>query len=398
MTATATADGTRARKFPTFSLLACLAGIAAVLALLYPPVREHIDSLEYWTADWRTALLADRVPAKHEGVVLVLFDPETFDGGVVSPIPRDTHAQVLRAIDDMQPAAIGLDFYFVAGQSPERDQVFLETLRDAKSPIVLGAIDEHTDEFSERQRAYQQRFLAEIGRAAGYLALKYDTGHIVRRTSPPLAQSHYKESFARQVVLASGAQSGGAGASSASTRVAWVLGPGSDTQPFLMVSAKDLLPGAGAARLEELRRRVKGRIVITGIDMPNQDRHDTALSVWTGEKMLGVLVHAHIIAQLVDNRYYFELAREQKWGLLLTVGVVGLALGWAVRGKPAALLNLTVATIVLVAADAACYYFLRIVLPFTLVLYVWFIGVLLGEHLRTLSWWAVGRRPQPAAA
>jgi adenylate cyclase len=274
-------------------------------------VREHVDSLEYWTADWRTALLADRVPARHEGVVLVLFDPETFDGSVVSPIPRDTHAQVLRTLDAMEPSAIGLDFYFVAGQSPERDQVFLETLRDAKSPVVLGAIDEHTDEFSERQRAYQQRFLADIGRAAGYLALKYDAGHIVRRTSPPLAQSHYKESFARQVVLASGAHPGGAAASSASTRIAWVLGPDFDTQPFLKVSAKDLLAGADAARLEELRRHIKGRIVLTGIDMPNQDRHDTALSVWTGAKMLGVFVHAHIIAQLLDEPYYCKLSRSR---------------------------------------------------------------------------------------
>ena len=51
------------RRFPTFSLLACLGCIAAAAALIFAPVRAHFDRAEYWTADWRTALLADRVPA-----------------------------------------------------------------------------------------------------------------------------------------------------------------------------------------------------------------------------------------------------------------------------------------------------------------------------------------------
>ena len=391
MTATPTIDAKHSRKFPTFSLIACIACIAAGLALLYAPVREHLDSLEYWTADWRTALLADRVSGTHDNVIVVVFDPETFGGADRSPIPRDIHAQVIRALDAMAPRAIGLDFYFIASQGPENDSVFFETLRDAKSPIVLGAIDQHTDEFSPRQKTYQQRFLSGIRRAAGYLALRYDPGHIVRRTSPPHEESAYKESFARQVALAAGATLKGPGTSSASTRVAWVLGRDYDTQPFLMISAKHFLPGADAALLKKLQRRVKNNVVLTGIDMPNSDRHDTALSVWTEEKMLGVMIHAHIIAQLLDGRYFFELKGTQRTTFLVAVAVIGLILGWAVRGKSAALLNLTVATAILVAVDAACYYFLRTVLPFTLALYLWFVGVVAGQHLHALATWAGSR-------
>jgi hypothetical protein len=108
-----------------------------------------------------------------------------------------------------------------------------------------------------------------------------------------------------------------------------------------------------------------------------------------------VLVHAHILAQLLDNRYFYEIEGYERLAFLLAVAVVGLVLGWAVRGRRASLLNLSVATVILVGVDAACYYFLRTVLPFTLALYVWFLGVLAGQHLHALVHWA--RSPAPSA-
>jgi CHASE2 domain-containing sensor protein len=179
-------------------------------------------------------------------------------------------------------------------------------------------------------------------------------------------------------------------------RIAWLVGPNRDTEPFLKVSAKDLLPGADEARRAELAQRVKGNIVLTGIDMPNSDRHDTALSVWTEDKMLGAMIHAHILAQLLDGRYFTELAGRERTAWLASVGLIGLVLGWSLRGRRAAFLNFSVATAILVAIDAACYSGLRIVLPFALTLTVWLIGVMLGQHLRVLAWWATSR-PRDAA-
>jgi len=395
MTADSLSAAAPRRKFPTFSLLLVLACAAAAAALAFAPVRERLDSLEYWTADWRTVLLADRVADTYPGIVIVLFDPQTFNGVPKAPIPRDVHAQIIHTLDAMGPSAIGLDFYYIAPQGPEIDRVFVETLRDAHTPIVLGAVDQHTKTFDPPQQAYQNDFLAQIGRPAGYISLKYDSGQIVRRTFGPIEESLYQESFPRQVALAAGATPTGPGASSDSMRIAWLLGPEHNTQPFLIVSAKDLLPAADAARLQELSRRIKGHIVLTGYGMPNADLHDTALTVWTDSKMLGVMIHAHVIAQLLDGRYFYDLAGEHLLALLLGVALIGFLLGWTVRGKRASWLNLTIATVFLVAVDAACYYFLRTVLPFTLVLYVWFIAVVAGQHLRTLVRWT--RAPRPAA-
>lgn len=398
MTAQSTAGEGRGR-FPVFSLIVCLLAVLAAGALIYTPLRTKLERIEYWTADWRTVLLADRILDTHPRIVLALFDPDTFDGAIVSPIPRDKHAQVLWTLAAMEPAAIGLDFYFVSSQGEANDGAMLDALHKIDRPIVLGAVDHHTTEFNARQLAYQEKFLGAAGRPAGYIHLDYGPGQVVRRTEAPLVDSPFQESFARQIALAAGAKPSGPGASSASTPVAWLKGPNNDTEPFLRVNPKDLLPDADPARRAEIAQRVKGNIVITGIAMRNSDEHNTALSVWTNRKMFGGIIHAHILAQLLDGRYFAKLEGRNELMLLAAVGLVGVVLGWVLRDSHARFLNLGVATAVLVGIDALCYMSLRIVLPFTLMLCVWFIGALAGRHLRKLAvWFSGGATSLPQAA
>ena len=59
MADTATADAKRLHKFLMVSLLARVACVIAAPALFYPPVAEYLDRMICWTADRRTALLAD---------------------------------------------------------------------------------------------------------------------------------------------------------------------------------------------------------------------------------------------------------------------------------------------------------------------------------------------------
>ena len=366
----ASSDEKHPDRFPAFSLLVCVLAVLAALALFYAPIRAKLDRFEYWTADWRTLLLADRTASQHPGIVLVVFDPATFDGGVVSPIPRDTHAQILRTIDAMGPKAIGLDFYFVASQGADKDGAMLAALHEIKTPIVLGAIDAHTTEFDEHQRAYQEKFLADAGRPAGYLALKYDPGHIVRRTSPPLPQSPFQESFSRQVASAAGAPLAGPG-----TPRRHPCASRGSSAPTATPSRSSRSPPRTCCRRDEARRaeiaqRVKGNIVLTGIDMPNSDRHDTALSVWTDDKMLGVMVHAHILAQLLDGRYFTELDGRARTAWLASVGLVGLVLGWSLRRTARGIPQLRVGHRRSSSPSMRlCYSGLRIVLPFALTLY-----------------------------
>ena len=92
------------------------AALIALLALFYAPSKERIESVMRWAEDGRAVLLADRVADRHEDIVVVLVDPATFNDTVISPIPRDTFAQLIGVLDAMGPRAMGLDFFFVAPQ------------------------------------------------------------------------------------------------------------------------------------------------------------------------------------------------------------------------------------------------------------------------------------------
>jgi adenylate cyclase len=380
-------------RFPTIPLLAVLAAIAGLVALFFAPVRAQLAGIEYWTADWRTALLADRTPGTHDKIAVVVFNSDTFGGATVTPIPRDLHAQVLRAVDGMGPSAIGTDFYFLASQGDEKDGAFLSAVRDVKTPLVLGAVDGRTKEFTPGQLAYQDTFLARAGRPAGYLSLKYDHGNVVRSMSPPLAGSPFTESFARAVASAAGASLADV---SPAERIAWLAGPDPSVQPFLTIPAQDVL-STDAEKRRAVKDLLRGRFVLTGIDMPNQDRHETALSVRTEERMLGVMIHAHMLAQILDGRHFRELAGARLALLLATVGLIGFGLSWLFWRRKLDFLSLSVATAVLVALDVASYSTLRIVLPFTLLTCVWFIGVTAGHNMRALVAWARARQTSERA-
>ena len=383
-------------KFPLFALLTALACLAGAAALAYAPVRKQLSGIEHWTADWRTTLLADRVTGTHDKIAVVLFNSDTFGGETKTPIPRDVHAQVLRTLAGMEPLAIATDFYFVASQGAEKDKAILDAIHEIKVPVVLGAVDGRTKEFSEGQLAYQDKFLAEAAKPAGYLSLKYDSGAVVRSTSPPKAGSPYKESFARATANAAGYSTENA---RRTERIAWLAGDDPAVQPFLTIPAQDVLAAAGdEAKRAALSEKVRGRVAITGIDMPNQDRHDTTLSVQTEERMLGVMIHAHMLAQLMDGRHFSEMTGGRKLALLLAVGAAGFGLSWYFWRRQLDFLSLSIATGVLIAIDAATYAYLRTLLPFTLTLTVWFLAVTAGHNVRALvEWWRTKRRLQSGA-
>ena len=262
-----------------------------------------------------------------------------------------------------------------------KDRLFLDAVRSAKSPIVLGAVE--PDTFDQPHKDFQQQFLSASGRPAGLLSLHHDGDYIIRRTRTSLlsAEPASKEGFAHSVARAAGASVKAADQSFEFTPIAWVFGP-NHKEPFLTVSAKDL-SGADQARLSELHRLIAGKIVLIGIGMPNSDLHDTSLSASTGDKMLGVMVHAQILAQLLDGRYLMELAATPRRVMLFVVALFGFCLGWVAKPRLSGLLTIIMATGILVALDAASYSFLRIALPVGLDLYVWLVAIVAG--------WSVAR-------
>lgn len=383
-------------SLPKLSLVVVVACIVALAALFYPPLRAKILSVEPWTADWRTVFLSDRIGAPYSPIVLVIINNKTLEGyKYTSPTPRDLIAKVVRAVDDAKPSVIGLDFYFI--KPTDKDDELVATVRSTRAPLVIGAVDRRYPQFSAEEFAFQKKLLSATGRQAGYNELKHEKDDIVRNMAAPV-DADYPRSFALLVAQAAKPTIEDRGP----TRIAWLLGPGQSVDPFETISAEHLFQPddknpAVAERARELQQHLRDKIVLISGEYPYLDRHRTPLALWTGENALGVRIHANIVAQLLDGRRYAAL--DALWQEILLAGLIllGFSLGWFFWRRRVDFLSLTAVTIVLVVVDALTYKFARIVLPFTLAVWAWFISATLGHHAHTL-WHAFVRRKSKIAA
>jgi len=74
--------------------------------------------------------------------------------------------------------------------------------------------------------------------------------------------------------------------------------------------------------------------------------------------------------------------------LVGALALLGSLLGWIFWEQRLDLTGRSIATVALVMIDGLFYSQLRIILPFTLALTAWLIGVISGHHLRSLVTWA----------
>ncbi len=215
---------------PKVSLAICVACAMALVALFYPPLRAKILAIEPWTADWRTMLLSDRTAGDYPRIIVVLINNKTLEGyPYISPTPRDLIAKVVRSVDAANPAVIGLDFYFA--KATDKDNDLINTLHDARSPVVIGAIDRRYPQFTPSEFDFQKRFLTATGRNAGYNELLHEKDDVVRYTAAP-ADPDYPESFALLVAKAVKSID-----LPNPTRIAWLLGPNANLDQFVTVPA-----------------------------------------------------------------------------------------------------------------------------------------------------------------
>ncbi len=377
---------------PKLSLAVCLFCLLATAALLYAPLRAEFLKIEPWTADWRTAILSDKTRELHDKVAVVVINKDTLAGYPYhSPTPRNFLATLITAVEAAEPAAIGVDIYFVRPTETDSDQALVRTVQQHRNNVVLAAVNESAGQFSEREREFQSRILSEAGARIGYLNLRRDQDEVVRYTSPPVPGSKYPDSFALQVARTALGPTAEPKVSTPSSRIAWLLRQDYTPEPFAVVLAHDLLPAAGETNVAAARAQLKGKAVLIGNDRPYVDRHRTPYTVKSGDDMLGLMVHAHITAQLMDGRSYSELGATASGVLVAALALIGFLLGWIFREQRLDLTGRSIATVALVAIDALIYARLRIILPFTLALTAWLIGVAAGHHLRAVVAWASAR-------
>jgi CHASE2 domain-containing sensor protein len=370
--------------YPAALWLASLLGLLGLLCV--PAVAPALLKLEHWTADWRTALLSDRLATTHPSLAIIAINSATLEPyPFLLPVDRGLQADLVETVLRAGARAVALDFYYTKGTIPDADDRLKRALAAADGNLILGAY-ENTASLKETQLAYQYAFLSNHRGPVGYLDLNPDRDNVVRSRAPP-PPGRYRKSFSARLAAAAGGK-----ASATPDRIAWLLPPADGGPTFLRIEAHKLLdPASGQAA------RLKDRVVLIAGEFPYFDRHRTPLSLTTGAEMTGAEIHAHMAAELIDaNRSYAELTPFEARIFLVGLAALAVTLGWRFQARRFDVLDWRVVSFAILAADALMFKFAHLVLPFTLAAFAWVLGIALGVQTRgAIAWFAHHRTRLP---
>ena len=285
---------------------------------------------------------------------------------------------MVEAVDGAGAKVIGLDFLFTS-PADGSEILLIEAIRRARAKVVLAAADERIG-LGDAQRDKQQAFFREVDRPAGYLNLATERDSVVRFMAQPNAidKPAYPKSFAALL-----AESAGFTSSQDRARIAWLRTPRDGADTFLTISAETLLRPADDPVVQVLRAGLKDKIVLVGGMLREIDTHLTPLTNRHEEKMHGVAIHAHMVAQMVDGRSIAQLETEAASLrlALAAVAALGFLVGWGFRRRRKGLLASGAASAVIIAIDTIVFWQFRIILPLVLALAAWFLGEFSGHYL-----------------
>lgn len=377
--------------FPWVRLAIGAICMTLLVALFFVPAfAPWLLRFEHTTADWRTAYLSDQLPGPHPKIAIVAINEATLRNYTSSPIDRGLLTRIVKAVDDAQPMAIGLDVLFLKETEAAKTDALIAAIKGAKSRVILAAWDER-GKLEPFQTEFQKSFLARAERPAGYVNLRHERDDVVRYRASPATGGTHPVSFSRLLAKEAGHDIPDGG-----RPIAWLLTPKDGSQPFLTVPAQLLLadePGTSAEDVKRTATALAGKIVLIGGDFPTRDKHRTPLSARTQENMAGVMIHANMVADLIDPaRGITELLPATVRTLLAAVAVIALVMGWLLwRSNIVHLVAYSFATLGLLAIDALAYKEFRLLLPFTLALAAWFLGVTGGRAARYFVHWLRSR-------
>jgi adenylate cyclase len=351
-----------------------------ILADLAPRYAPGLLRFEHYMGDVRTAFLSDQLPTQHPNVAVVTITDDTITGyKTILPVDRHLLARVVDALDAAGAKVIGLDFLFALSAPDDNELLLVDSLRRARAKVVLAAADERIG-LSEAQREKQKSFIGDAGRPGGYANLATERDSVVRFMAQPNPEGTpaFPKSFAALL-----AESAGFVPGAWRPRIAWLRTPRDGSDTFLTVPAEMLLRPADDPVAKSLRDGLKDKIVLIGGALRDIDAHLTPLTNNPDEKMHGVAIHAHVVAQMVDGRSIGQLDTNSLALRLALAGVTAFAflVGWRYRNRRQGLLASGVASAVIIAVDTIVFWQFRIILPLVLAVAAWFLGEFSGHYI-----------------
>jgi CHASE2 domain-containing sensor protein len=399
-TASAPAPRTRARITTLTVIVAIVfAAVAAVgLTWLAHQGLMIFQAPDKFAYDWRHALLSRQETSTRPDLALVMIADETLaDYPFQQPVNRRLLAALVRALDASRPKAIGIDFIFDRATFPEQDRDLTEAIRSARTPIVLGAIDERSGA-NPSGLAFQRQFFTAAG-----LDLQRDRiGHIYFDRGAKLDQTirfvapksntpgEVQTSFAEALVKTGGENVHPIGEGG---HIAWLQPTAADGslaiteviipyQDFKNTNPDNVLPAG-------LRAAIKDKIVIVGGNFPDRDRHLIPPSISDGRRVPGAWIHANVAAQIIDGRSLRPLPAPIEMIVVGIVAFVAFIAGRYYRLKNYEILVYFIGASVLAAIGLWLFWARGILLPSDTIFYAGIGGITFGHY----SEWLARRLP-----
>ena len=265
--------------------------------------------------DFRTSHTAP-VAEQDDRIVMVVFNDDTLlNTRKRSPLDRATLARALRNIDRMGAKAIGIDI--LIDQPQDEDPELIAAFKAMRTPTYLAYADTATnaDDIQHNQQSFLDEFQAAIAgpkvkRAS--IRLEVDSDNVARSwpAQPP----------ALPPLLASALVPQSKEAKAYTGSIRWRLPPAVD-RPLFTSLPIDLF--AGEEIVPAFADQIRGKYVLIGGDIIDSDEYQTPLRGFYGGSIIGLEVHAQILAQTLDEIWPPLLPAWAQWAIAIVVIAAG---------------------------------------------------------------------------
>jgi adenylate cyclase len=301
-------------------LLMCILLVMAVLISRFSWDIPLISNAERALYDLRTSYLAPLVDQDSRIVKIVYNDDTLIDTKKRSPLDRATLAKALANIDAMGASAIGIDI--LIDQPQDEDAQLQAALGAMKTPTYLAYANAATNEnnIQPRQQAFLDYFMKSLEGTQTHptsIRIETDIDNVVR--SWPRIQKGLPPILARSLKDAR-EQNSSDFMRDYQGSIAF-REPKFEDRPVFASLPIDLLANADLA--PALAEQIRGKYVLIGGDIIDVDEFETPLRLKTQAPMIGLDVHAHMLAQLLDGKKLPATPPWAKWSLAILVVLAG---------------------------------------------------------------------------
>ena len=282
-------------------------------AVWVPPIAIDAERALY---DTRALYAMLRNPiAQDERIVMIVYTQETLAATAKrSPLDRTILAKALTSIDSLGPKAIGIDI--LIDQPQPEDETLIAAMRAMKTPVWLAYAtnSSNANDVEVWQQAFMDQWHArlagsQVRRAS--VRTEADSDNVLR--SWPTADPNLPPFLPMAMA---GLERAGSYDGSVKYRA-----PADLERPVFATLPIDLFADPASAAF--LADQVRGKLVLIGGDLPDQDRFFVPATLVTGADVPGLANNATMIAQLLDRRLPGQMAGELLWVLAFLVVVSG---------------------------------------------------------------------------